>query len=842
MQRAHVTYLVLALIVGCRDQAIVTSPATPRISADIQDGAHGGGNPHFFFLPPTVAQPSFSGVFNPNLGPVVQICTLTATAAGTMCDATIAPIIPGAVQQVGHQYQVNWNTGATNVSASSTYRIQVLAANELLGFADVQPMTDGSALKNLRTGDIIGLVDGRTLPIKFRIESGALCFGSVDCGEGTVGSAGGTVVSQNQLAGVQFPAGAVTNTVTVLVQQITTQPCLPIDLVQRVECYDFVTSPPGQFQSNVTVAICVDLESFTGLPAAEKPWFLLHRLDVVNSQPVVTSLPNAPATFLPCDASETFQPPTVGMRGLDRWFAFVRAGSRHLIEFFTPRKLYAFHLGVGGSTCCFSRIGWALPAGMSKNSGDGQTAAVGTPVAVAPSVILHDSGGGPAVGEKVTFSVGSGGGSVTGATPVTDQNGVATVGSWTLGAAAGANTLLATSRSAVGSPVTITATALTFTAVEAAERQSCASGSNGVAYCWGSNLLGQLGNGQTSDQHLPTPVSGGLGFTSLSSAFEHTCALGPGGQANCWGRNDSLQLGDGTATNRATPALVSGGLTFRAISTGGLHTCALTAAGAAYCWGANDRGQLGTGSRVSSSVPVPVSGNFAFSMITAGFYHTCGLTAAGAAFCWGSTFFGALGTGSVDGLAQCGGNVACSTTPVPVSGGLVFTSLTAGALYTCGLTPDGTAYCWGNNTSAQLGSGPATFDPQLVPTPVSGGLHFVSLNAESQNDFYAHTCAITADNIAYCWGQNVAGELGAPTTEVCPGLFANNPPHACATAPVPVSGGLLLKAITPGLDHTCGITTSGQLYCWGANTTGQLGNGTTTPSLAPVLVSGPSSS
>src|SRR5690348_9118028 len=460
MQRAHVTYLVLALIVGCRDQAIVTSPATPRISADIQDGAHGGGNPHFFFLPPTVAQPSFSGVFNPNLGPVVQICTLTATAAGTMCDATIAPIIPGAVQQVGHQYQVNWNTGATNVSASSTYRIQVLAANELLGFADVQPMTDGSALKNLRTGDIIGLVDGRTLPIKFRIESGALCFGSTDCGEAPVGPAGGTVVSHNTLAGVQIPAGALANTVTVLVSQSSTGPCLPLDLVQSANCYNFVTSPPGQFLSNVTVAICVDVEDFGSIPTAEKPWFLLHRLDFVENQPVVTSLPNASAAFLPCDASETVGALPSQLHGVDRLLALAKAGSRHLVELFTPQKAYAFHLGVGGSTCCFSQIGWALPAIMSKNAGDGQTAGVGTAVPTPPSVVLRDSGGTPIEGDTVRFTVGSGGGSVTGATQVTDQNGVATVGSWTLGSAAGTNTLIATSNGAVGSPQTFIAIAV----------------------------------------------------------------------------------------------------------------------------------------------------------------------------------------------------------------------------------------------------------------------------------------------------------------------------------------------------------------------------------------------
>jgi len=463
MKRAVAPCLALAIAVGCRDQQSVTSPKPPRISADISDGAHGGGNPNFFFLPPMVAQPSFSGTFNPNLGPVVQICTLKATTTGTVCDPAITPINPGAVQVATPEYHVNWNTGATNVSTSSTYRIQVFAANELLGFADVQPVTNGSALKNLRTGDIIGLVDGRTLPIKFRIESGALCFMSTDCGEGTVGPAGGTIVSQNTLAGVQVPAGALANTVTVLVSQSSIGPCLPVDLFQSGNCYNFVTSPPGQFLSNVTVAICVDVESFGSIPTAEKRWLILHRLDFVENQPVVTPLPNASAAFLPCDASETVGALPSQLRGVDRWLALAKASSRQVVRFFTPQKAYAFHLGVGGSTCCFSQIGWALPGIMTKNTGDGQTGVSGAVVPTPPSVILRDSGATPIAGETVTFSVGSGAGSITGATQVTNSSGIETVGSWTLGSADGANTLIATSNGAVGSPQTFTATGVTIT-------------------------------------------------------------------------------------------------------------------------------------------------------------------------------------------------------------------------------------------------------------------------------------------------------------------------------------------------------------------------------------------
>ena len=210
MKRAVSVLLMLALSMACRDQQSVTSPGSPRIAGAIFDGSQTNGNPHFFFLPPMVSQPTFSGALNANVAPRVQICILN----GAACDPGISPINPGTVQLDGDHYLVNWNTGATDVSTSLMYRIQVFAAGELLGFADVQPVTNGSQLKNLKTGDIIGLVDGRTLPIRFRIENGALCFTQADCGEGVVGPAGGTVVTTLQGAGAFFPVGALTRTVT----------------------------------------------------------------------------------------------------------------------------------------------------------------------------------------------------------------------------------------------------------------------------------------------------------------------------------------------------------------------------------------------------------------------------------------------------------------------------------------------------------------------------------------------------------------------------------------------------------------------------------------------------
>jgi alpha-tubulin suppressor-like RCC1 family protein len=469
------------------------------------------------------------------------------------------------------------------------------------------------------------------------------------------------------------------------------------------------------------------------------------------------------------------------------------------------------------------RIETGIAGSVSVSAATPSVATGGTDLLTATVQDLH---GAPLVGATVAWTVSAAPGVVASLAPASgpaDAGGQATT-LLTAGTTPGTAVVAVTS-AGVSATATVAVVGVAFTALEAGDRQSCAIATNGVTYCWGSDEVGQLGDGGTVDRFVPGAVSGGLSFATISSSFEHTCALGTEGQVSCWGRNEQGQLGDGTTTNSSTPVAVASALTFTAVTSGGIHTCALTTNGAAYCWGDNSLGQLGTGDKVSSGTPVAVSGGMAFASISAGFFHTCGLTAAGAAFCWG---FGGLGN-------------AISTVPVAVSGGLTFVAVTSGSLYTCALTAAGAAYCWGNNASGQLGFGPATLTDVALPTPVSGGVSFVSLSADNQNDIFDHTCGITAQDVVYCWGENVAGELGAPTSEMCPGFFGTNPPHACSTTPIVVSGGLLFTKVAAGIDHTCGISTTGQLYCWGGNGNGQLGNGTTTPSTTPVLVSGSAS-
>ena len=307
---------------------------------------------------------------------------------------------------------------------------------------------------------------------------------------------------------------------------------------------------------------------------------------------------------------------------------------------------------------------------------------------------------------------------------------------------------------------------ITFATLDAGDFHTCALTSAGRAYCWGERTFGKLGTGSSVDQLTPTPVVGDLTFASISAGPQHTCGVTTGGSAYCWGSGDDGQLGNNLATSQGTPTPVAGGLSFASISTGYLHTCGITTAGRAYCWGNPARGQLGTGvsgdGTPREKAPKAVATGLAFVAISASAYQTCALTAEGRAYCWGSGTAGRLGIGST----------ADQTTPAPVAGGLTFKSITTGYLHGCAIEAGtGRAYCWGDASYGQIGTGSTA--GQLVPTPVAGGLTFASLSAG-----YYHTCGVTAGTgRRYCWGSNRSEQLGTgtPGNQLAPALVGPLP-------------------------------------------------------------------
>src|SRR5438105_1964961 len=211
------------------------------------------------------------------------------------------------------------------------------------------------------------------------------------------------------------------------------------------------------------------------------------------------------------------------------------------------------------------------------------------------------------------------------------------------------------------------------TAISDADGQACALTATGAAYCWGWNRYGQLGTGDTTDRPQPAPVTGGLTFRAISAGSDdHTCGLTTDGMGYCWGSNGVGQVGNGTTTSSTAPVAVSGALTFTSLSAGGGYTCGLATGGAAYCWGTSGTApaalpggltfdSITTGTRSACGLttagaaycwasnmvtPAAVPGGLTFAMISAATDHTCGLTTAGLAYCWGSNSHGQLGDGT----------------------------------------------------------------------------------------------------------------------------------------------------------------------------------------------------
>ncbi len=358
-------------------------------------------------------------------------------------------------------------------------------------------------------------------------------------------------------------------------------------------------------------------------------------------------------------------------------------------------------------------------------------------------------------------------------------------------------------------------------AIVAATDFSCGLSTSGVAYCWGANNSGQLGTGVAQSAIVPAPIVASTKFVAISGSHLGACALSTGAAVWCWGQTPGTVL-DTVRTPRLEPTSPH---PLKTLTVGRLYACGLDANGAAYCWGNNIRGQLGVGDTVARTAPTPVLGGLTFTQISAGFWHTCAVTAAGATYCWGDNSFFEGGFGS---------GVALVTQPTPVTTPQPFTYIAAGALQTCGLTSAGVAYCWGTNTTAQLGDGTTT--DRLSPTPVAGGLTFASIQIAHNNQRLGHACGVTRDGLVYCWGEDTNGQTGAAPDALCDAGITG--PVACNRSPVQVKGVSGAVAVQPGLAHTCAIFNTGTLMCWGENQEGELGDGTTADRTTPAAISG----
>ncbi|MDZ4660454.1 MAG: hypothetical protein SGJ18_02425 [Pseudomonadota bacterium] len=330
--------------------------------------------------------------------------------------------------------------------------------------------------------------------------------------------------------------------------------------------------------------------------------------------------------------------------------------------------------------------------------------------------------------------------------------------------------------------------------------------------CWGFNQWGEVGNGNIVSQSSPVTALD-KDVTYAAAGTHYTCAIKVGGALFCWGQNSFGQLGNGTTVASTAPPTfipqpvieMSAGVT--KVTAGYFATCAIKER-KLYCWGNNSDGQLGIGNTTNQNYPVAVPGmeSDVTDVATTGYQgnHTCAIKA-GALYCWGVNRFYQLGDGTAVARKQ----------PVPVNNmNSGVTSVAVGAEYTCAIKQS-KLYCWGLNNNGRLGTGDLI--DRVVPTQIS----FEGKLVQKISVASTHACAL-AGGQAYCWGGNTFGQIGNET-------------YVDVSTP--------FKLV--GLDNASDVTASGtydsvgsrassyaivgnKVYSWGANSYGQLGNGSTT--------------
>jgi cysteine-rich repeat protein len=378
-------------------------------------------------------------------------------------------------------------------------------------------------------------------------------------------------------------------------------------------------------------------------------------------------------------------------------------------------------------------------------------------------------------------------------------------------------------------------------ALAAGRAHTCALLGGGNVRCWGTNDKGQLGIGTTTDvgagQPYDNPIVGlGAGAVAVQIAVgnDHTCALLATGALRCWGANDRGQLGLGHTRNigddelpGASAATVNLGVAARTVAAGGEGTCVILMDGSLRCWGRNDYGQLGLGhTRTIGDDEPPSAANAAVSLggqvssVGLGGYHACAvLSDRLTGRCWGRNGKGELGLGIVPNVGD--DELPDSVAPIMFFADSPVVGIAVSASRACALREDGNEICWGDTSDGGLGINLVGYDPLRKATDWGiFGWHALAIAAGAY-----HACAALNTNQLRCWGRNEKGQLGLAHL-----LIIGDNESAFEAPAVDLGLGLdgfpaSTRAVVAGDRHTCALLLDGQVRCWGANESGQLGLG-----------------
>ena len=272
--------------------------------------------------------------------------------------------------------------------------------------------------------------------------------------------------------------------------------------------------------------------------------------------------------------------------------------------------------------------------------------------------------------------------------------------------------------------------------------------SDGTLWSWGFNGNGQLGQGTTTAQNLPTQIGNATNWKDVATGSFHCLAIKTDGTLWSWGLNGTGQLGDGTLVQQNMPIQIGTATNWKSVEAGFVHSLAIKNDNTLWSWGYNSNGQLGIGSTVDTSRPVQVGTATNWKQISAGGAHTIALQNDGSLWSWGANTTGQLGLG----------NTTDSNIPTRVGTNTNWTMVSAGFEFSLGLQSDASIWSWGFNGNSQLGDD-GLGAQQTSPVNFEISKDWKLIEAGASFGF-----AIKNDNRLFTWGFNGSGQLGVAST------------------------------------------------------------------------------
>ncbi|MDP4184320.1 MAG: hypothetical protein Q8862_04050 [Bacteroidota bacterium] len=327
---------------------------------------------------------------------------------------------------------------------------------------------------------------------------------------------------------------------------------------------------------------------------------------------------------------------------------------------------------------------------------------------------------------------------------------------------------------------------------------------SGQLWAWGNNGCGQFGDGTTENKYLPVKINSSLRFQKISAGVVHTLGIDTDGNLWSWGFNNHFGLlGDGTTVSKSTPVQIKSGTKFIAVSAGEYSSFAIDSDGNLWAWGDNVCAQLGDGATEGKSIltPIHVKSGIKFRSVAAGEGFTLAIDSEGNLLAWGENKNGELGVGYSD---------IYYYSHAQVKAGTKFKTVSVRYKHSVAIDSDGNLWTWGDNYYGQLGDG--TIVVKYTPIQVKIGTKFKSASAGD-----GFTVAIDNSGNLWVWGCNLSCQLGDGSVE-----------QAVRSVPVPeqIMSGTKFCAVSAGGAHVLALDVSGNLWTWGSNFIGQLGDGT----------------